>query len=39
VAARNLEPLSDNNASGEFRRHLTSVLTERALQRAARKMQ
>jgi carbon-monoxide dehydrogenase medium subunit len=38
-AARNLEPLSDNNASAEFRRHLTSVLTERALQRAAGKMQ
>jgi aerobic carbon-monoxide dehydrogenase medium subunit len=37
VAARNLEPLSDNNASAEFRRHLTSVLTERALQRAAGK--
>jgi aerobic carbon-monoxide dehydrogenase medium subunit len=35
VAVRNLEPLSDNNASAEFRRHLTSVLTERALQRAA----
>jgi carbon-monoxide dehydrogenase medium subunit len=39
VAARNLEPLSDNNASAEFRRHLTSVLTERALQRAAGKAQ
>jgi aerobic carbon-monoxide dehydrogenase medium subunit len=39
VAARNLEPLSDNNASAEFRLHLTSVLTERALQRAAGKMQ
>jgi aerobic carbon-monoxide dehydrogenase medium subunit len=37
-AARNLEPLSDNNASAEFRRHLTSVLTERALRRAAGKM-
>jgi aerobic carbon-monoxide dehydrogenase medium subunit len=39
VAARNLEPLSDNNASAEFRLHLTSVLTERALQRAAEKIQ
>jgi carbon-monoxide dehydrogenase medium subunit len=34
VASENLEALSDNNASAEFRRHLTSVLTERALQRA-----
>ncbi len=39
VAAQDLEPLSDNNASAEFRRHLTSVLTERALQRAAGEMQ
>ncbi len=39
VAAQHLEPLSDNNASAEFRRHLTSVLTERALQRAAGEMQ
>lgn len=39
VAARDLEPLSDNNASAEFRRHLTSVLTERALHRAVAKTQ
>ena len=38
-AAQHLEPLSDNNASAEFRRHLTSVLTERALRRAAGEMQ
>jgi len=34
MAAQEVEPLSDNNASAEFRRHLTSVLAERALQRA-----
>jgi aerobic carbon-monoxide dehydrogenase medium subunit len=39
AAARHIEPLSDNNASAEFRRHLTSVLTERALQRAVRQIQ
>jgi carbon-monoxide dehydrogenase medium subunit len=39
VASQNLEPLSDNNASADFRRHLTSVLTERALQRAVSTIQ
>ncbi|HEY2529704.1 MAG TPA: xanthine dehydrogenase family protein subunit M [Xanthobacteraceae bacterium] len=39
MAARHVEPLSDNNASADFRRHLTSVLTERALQRAAGRIQ
>lgn len=39
AAARDVQPLSDNNASAEFRRHLTSVLTERALQRAADRTQ
>lgn len=39
MAARHVEPLSDNNASAEFRRHLTSVLTERALKRAAGQIQ
>jgi CO/xanthine dehydrogenase FAD-binding subunit len=34
IAAMHVEPLSDNNASAEFRRHLTSVLAQRALQRA-----
>jgi carbon-monoxide dehydrogenase medium subunit len=34
AAARDVNPLSDNNASPEYRRHLTSVLTERALRRA-----
>jgi carbon-monoxide dehydrogenase medium subunit len=33
-AARLVVPLSDHNASPEFRRHLTSVLTGRALHRA-----
>jgi CO/xanthine dehydrogenase FAD-binding subunit len=39
VAAREVEPLSDNNASAEFRRHLTSVLAERALYRAVGHLQ
>jgi CO/xanthine dehydrogenase FAD-binding subunit len=39
VASQNLEPLYDNNASADFRRHLASVLTERALQRAVGTMQ
>jgi carbon-monoxide dehydrogenase medium subunit len=39
VAARQVDPLSDHNASAQFRRHLTSVLTERALRRAAGKLQ
>jgi aerobic carbon-monoxide dehydrogenase medium subunit len=39
MAAREVEPLSDNNASAEFRRHLTAVLAERALQRAVERVQ
>jgi carbon-monoxide dehydrogenase medium subunit len=35
VAAELVEPLSDQNASAEFRRHLTRVLTGRALRKAA----
>jgi len=34
AAANAIEPLSDANASGAFRRHLTRVLTERAIRRA-----
>jgi aerobic carbon-monoxide dehydrogenase medium subunit len=34
AGAESIEPLSDTNASGEFRRHLTRVLTERAVRRA-----
>ena len=34
LAARAVEPLADRNASAEFRRHLTRVLTERAIRRA-----
>jgi aerobic carbon-monoxide dehydrogenase medium subunit len=35
AAARAVEPMSDHNASAEFRRHLTRVLTGRTLRRAA----
>jgi len=35
AAARAVEPMSDQNGSAEFRRHLTRVLTGRALRRAA----
>jgi aerobic carbon-monoxide dehydrogenase medium subunit len=35
-AAELVEPLADNNASADFRRHLTGVLTQRALASAAR---
>jgi aerobic carbon-monoxide dehydrogenase medium subunit len=35
VAAELVEPLADQNASAEFRRHLTRVLTGRALRKAA----
>ena len=34
AGAETIEPLSDANGSGEFRRHLTRVLTERAVRRA-----
>jgi CO/xanthine dehydrogenase FAD-binding subunit len=36
VAAKAVEPLSDRNASEEYRRHLTKVLTTRVLKRAAK---
>ncbi len=39
MSAQEVDPLSDNNASAKFRRHLTSVLAERALQRAVGRMQ
>jgi carbon-monoxide dehydrogenase medium subunit len=35
AAARTVEPIDDQNGSAEFRRHLTRVLTGRALRRAA----
>ena len=35
AAAREVEPMSDQHGSAEFRRHLTRVLTGRALRRAA----
>jgi CO/xanthine dehydrogenase FAD-binding subunit len=36
AAARAVEPMNDQNGSVEFRRHLTRVLTGRALRRAAK---
>jgi carbon-monoxide dehydrogenase medium subunit len=33
-AAELVEPMSDQNGSAEFRRHLTAVLTRRAVQKA-----
>jgi carbon-monoxide dehydrogenase medium subunit len=35
AAARAVEPMNDHNGSVEFRRHLTRVLTGRALRNAA----
>jgi carbon-monoxide dehydrogenase medium subunit len=35
AAAREVEPMHDQNGSAEFRRHLTRVLTGRALVRAS----
>jgi len=35
-AAELVEPMSDQNGSAEFRRHLTAVLTRRAVQKAMR---
>jgi len=35
AAADAIEPLDDRNASADYRRHLTRILTGRALQRAA----
>jgi carbon-monoxide dehydrogenase medium subunit len=35
MAARSVEPMSDQNASAEFRRHLTRVLAGRVIHRAA----
>jgi len=37
AAAAGVEPLSDRNASANYRRQLTRVLTERAVRRAAAK--
>jgi carbon-monoxide dehydrogenase medium subunit len=34
AASASIEPISDRNASGEYRRHLTKVLTTRVLNRA-----
>jgi carbon-monoxide dehydrogenase medium subunit len=38
-ALETVEPASDPNASADFRRHLTGVLTERALLRAAKMLE
>jgi carbon-monoxide dehydrogenase medium subunit len=38
-AAELVEPMSDHNASAEFRRHLTTVLTRRAVRKATRDLQ
>ena len=35
AAAKGIEPLSDRNASADYRRQLTQILTERAVKRAA----
>lgn len=36
AAAQSVDPMSDHNGSAEYRRHLTEVLTRRALEKAAR---
>jgi carbon-monoxide dehydrogenase medium subunit len=33
-AAELVDPMSDHNATADFRRHLTAVLTRRAVQKA-----
>ena len=37
TAAKSVEPLTDRNASADYRRQLTQILTERAVKRAAEK--